>query len=109
MQGDLVTKPYAYRYLPSISPKTWIQVGVWGQLADEGQTPFWVRLLKDDSRTGGFAAALQRVMASEFSRRVRRDDGDAWIPLDAPARATGPELVEALAAQVDHVLEILKP
>jgi hypothetical protein len=109
MQGDLVSKPWAYRYLPSISPNTWVQVGVWGQFADEGQTPFWLMLHKDDRGSGGFASAKERIMASEFSRRVRRDDGHVWVPLDAPANATGPELVDALATQLDAVLATLRP
>ncbi|MFD0853513.1 hypothetical protein ACFQ07_14845, partial [Actinomadura adrarensis] len=109
MQGNLVSSPWTYRYLPSISQDTWVQVGVWAKFADEGLTPFWLMLHKDDKGTGGFQAALQRLMTSRLSRYVRRDDGYAWVPLNVPADANGPELVEALAKQVGTVLEILKP
>ncbi|MBE1457160.1 hypothetical protein H4W79_001374 [Nocardiopsis terrae] len=109
MQGDLVSKPWTYRYLPEISQETWVQVGVWGRFADEGLTPFWLMLHKDDRGSGGFQAALQRLMASELSRRVRRDDGHAWVPLEVPGDASGPELVDALETKVGAVLRILKP
>lgn len=92
-----------------ISQETWVQVGVWGRLADEGLTPFWLMLHKDDKGSGGFQAALQRLMASELSRKVRRDDGDAWVPLEVPGDASEPELVDALETKVGAVLGILKP
>lgn len=109
MRGDLKAKPYTYRYLPSISQDTWVQVGVWTRFANEGLTPFWVMLHRDDKGTGGFDAALQRLMSSRLAGQVRRDDRHAWIPLHPPPDATGPELVEALSAQVESVLEILRP
>ncbi|MBB5999918.1 hypothetical protein [Streptomonospora salina] len=109
MQGDAVSKPWAYRYLPMISQDTWVQVGVWRKFADEGLTPFWLMLHKDDKGSGGFQAALQRLMTSELSRKVRRDDRHAWVPLEVPGDAGGPELVGALETNVGAVLEILKP
>ena len=109
MQGNLESKPYTYRYLPEISRTTWVQVGVWGTFADEGLTPFWLMLHKDDERSGGFQAALQRLMASELSRKVRRDDGHAWVPLEVPGDANGPELADALETRVGAVLGMLKP
>ena len=84
MQGDLRSKPYTYRHLPPISQDTWVQVGVWGRFADEGLTPFWLMLHTDDKGSGGFRAALQRLMASELSRRIRRDEGHAWVPWKCP-------------------------
>ncbi|WP_141921489.1 hypothetical protein [Haloactinospora alba] len=109
-QGKLVpTEPWVYRYLPMISPDTWVQVGVWGRFADEGLTPFWLMLHKDDRGSGGFQAALQRLMASELSRKVRRDDGHAWVPLEVSGDASGPELLDALRTTVGAVLRILKP
>ena len=109
MQGNLVNKPWTYRYLPPIDRETWVQVGVWATFADEGLTPFWLMLHKDDQHTGGFRAALQRLMASDLSRRVRRDDGHAWVPLDVPADAAGPELVDSLATRIGGVLDVLRP
>ncbi|MFI6578073.1 hypothetical protein ACIBFB_19970 [Nocardiopsis sp. NPDC050513] len=110
MQGNLGAKPWMrYRYLPMISQETWVQVGAWGRFADEGLTPFWLMLHKDDKGSGGFQAALQRLMASELSRKVRRDDGHAWVPLEVPGDAGEPELVEVLATKVSTVLGILKP
>lgn len=109
MQGDLKSKPWTYRYLPMLSQNTWAQVGAWGRFADEGLTPFWLVLLKDDRGTGGFQASLQRLMASKFARTIRRDDGHAWVPLHVAGDASGPEVVDALAKQVDAVLDILKP
>ena len=109
MQGDLGSKPYVYRYLPSISPSTWVQVGVWGRFADEGLTPFWLMLHRDDKGSGGFQAALHRLMASDLSRKIRRDEGHAWVPLEVPGDLNGPELVDALAKRVGTVLQILKP
>lgn len=109
MQGNLESKPYTYRYLPEISRTTWVQVGVWGWLADEGLTPFWLMLHRDDEGSGGFPAALQRLMASPLSRKVRRDDTHAWVPLEVPGDASGPELADALEAEVSAVLRILKP
>jgi hypothetical protein len=109
MQGDLRSKPYTYRYLPPISQDTWVQVGVWGRFADEGLTPFWLMLHRDDKGSGGFRAALQRLMASELSREIRRDEGHAWVPLEVPGDLNGPEVVDALAKRVDIVLQILRP
>ncbi|WP_190394427.1 PD-(D/E)XK nuclease family protein [Nocardiopsis quinghaiensis] len=108
MQGNLVSKPWTYRYLPEISQETWVQVGVWGRFADEGLTPFWLMLHKDDKGSGGFQTALQRLLASELSRKVRRDDGHAWVPLEVPSDASGPELVDALETKVGAVLGILR-
>ncbi|WP_460755000.1 hypothetical protein [Nocardiopsis oceani] len=110
VQGNLgPEKPYRYRYLPEISRTTWVQVGVWGWLADEGLTPFWLMLHKDDEGSGGFQAALQRLMASALSRKVRRDGHHAWVPLEVPGDANGPQLADALEAEVSAVLRILKP
>lgn len=108
MQGDLTSTPFAYRYLPPIAKKTWVQVGVWDNLADEGGTPFWLKLHKDDERTGNFQAALNRLMASTRARQVRRDQGHAWVPLHVPSDAAGPDLLDALAGEVEDVLAALK-
>ena len=109
MRGRLESTQYCYRYLPEISRTTWVPVGVWGRLADEGHTPFWLMLHTDDEGSGGFQAALQRLLASERSRKVRRDFGHAWVPLEVPGDASGPELADALEAEVGAVLRILKP
>lgn len=109
MRGDLLSKPYAYRYLPAISQDTWVQVGAWGRFADQGLTPFWILLHRDDKGPGGFQDALRRLMASELSLRIRRDEGHAWVPLDVPEDANGPELIRLLTQRVEDVLAILKP
>ena len=54
MQGDLRSKPYAYRYLPPISPGHLGAGWGLGRFADEGLTPFWLMLHRDDKGSGGF-------------------------------------------------------
>lgn len=101
----LEPKGYRRRYIfkPLGTFKTHFSLGVRDPFAGHS-TPVWMRFNK---RTPGFVVVHARLGSSQLKAKLVESGGHVWIPLDVPLGVSGDEMVGALVAQAEAVLQVV--
>lgn len=95
---------YRFRYVcPCASTATsCFSIGARDSFA-KWSSPIWMRFHKD---TGNFRVIRHRIESSDPRLRSLESGGHIWMPLDVPRDVSGEDMIEALVAQAEEVLQV---